>query len=108
MLIAAEVASTPGFDRAAVVIKPSGVGGTRWEQLVLPRQAIGTGSEILFSPARLPLWIKYFSNDNVLYGVNNRVGAVAVERDILAVKKHRAAVSLFTPVSSCRTKTRPL
>lgn len=38
-----------------------------------------TGEEILFAPARLPLWISYFSNDNVLYAVNNRVGAVAVE-----------------------------
>ena len=38
-----------------------------------------TGEEILFAPARLPLWISYFANDNVLYAVNNRVGAVAVE-----------------------------
>jgi SAM-dependent methyltransferase len=38
-----------------------------------------TGEEILFAPARLPLWIGYFANDNVLYAVNNRVGAVAVE-----------------------------
>jgi SAM-dependent methyltransferase len=38
-----------------------------------------TGEEILFAPTRLPLWISYFSNDNVLYAVNNRVGAVAVE-----------------------------
>ena len=38
-----------------------------------------TGEEILFAPARLPLWVSYFSNDNVLYAVNNRVGAVAVE-----------------------------
>lgn len=38
-----------------------------------------TGEEILFAPRRLPLWISYFSNDNVLYAVNNRVGAAAVE-----------------------------
>jgi SAM-dependent methyltransferase len=38
-----------------------------------------TGEEILFAPARLPLWVGYFSNDNGLYAVNNRVGAVAVE-----------------------------
>ena len=49
--LAPEAASVPGFDRAAVVIKPSSVGGTRWEQLALPRQAAGTGSEVLFSPA---------------------------------------------------------
>ncbi|MGH7308202.1 MAG: class I SAM-dependent methyltransferase [Candidatus Rokuibacteriota bacterium] len=38
-----------------------------------------TGEEILFSPARLPLWLEYFSNDNGLYAINNRVGAAAVE-----------------------------
>ena len=38
-----------------------------------------TGEEILFAPARLPLWVGYFSNGNALYAVNNRVGAVAVE-----------------------------
>ena len=39
-----------------------------------------TGEEILFSPARLPLWFEYFSNDNLLYGINNRLGAEAVVR----------------------------
>jgi SAM-dependent methyltransferase len=38
-----------------------------------------TGEEILFAPARLTLWTGYFSNDNPLYAVNNRVGAAAVE-----------------------------
>ena len=37
-----------------------------------------TGEEVLFSPRRLRLWIDYFSNDNGLYVVNNRVGALAV------------------------------
>jgi SAM-dependent methyltransferase len=37
-----------------------------------------TGEQILFSPARFRLWFEYFSNDNGLYAVNNRVGAVAV------------------------------
>ncbi|HXH81849.1 MAG TPA: methyltransferase domain-containing protein [Candidatus Tectomicrobia bacterium] len=37
------------------------------------------GDEILFAPARLPMWVGYFSNDNPLYAVNNRVGAVALE-----------------------------
>jgi len=37
-----------------------------------------TGEEILLAPSRLPLWTGYFSNDNTLYAVNNRVGAVAV------------------------------
>jgi SAM-dependent methyltransferase len=39
-----------------------------------------TGEEILFSPARLPLWFDYFSNDNLLYQINNRLGAEAVFR----------------------------
>jgi SAM-dependent methyltransferase len=39
-----------------------------------------TGEEILFSPARLPLWFEYFSNDNLLYQINNRLGAEAVAR----------------------------
>src|SRR5262249_59266062 len=38
-----------------------------------------TGEEVLFSPRRLRLWVDYFSNDNGLYAVNNRVGAVAGE-----------------------------
>ncbi|HSS45631.1 MAG TPA: class I SAM-dependent methyltransferase [Thermoanaerobaculia bacterium] len=39
-----------------------------------------TGEEILFSPAKLPLWFDYFSNDNLLYQINNRLGAEAVAR----------------------------
>jgi SAM-dependent methyltransferase len=39
-----------------------------------------SGEEILFSPARLPLWFEYFSNDNLLYAINNRLGAEAVRR----------------------------
>jgi SAM-dependent methyltransferase len=39
-----------------------------------------TGEEILFSPARLSLWFEYFNNDNLLYAVNNRLGAEAVLR----------------------------
>jgi SAM-dependent methyltransferase len=38
-----------------------------------------SGEDILLAPTRLPLWVAYFSNDNVLYAVNNRVGAVALE-----------------------------
>jgi SAM-dependent methyltransferase len=36
-----------------------------------------TGEDVLFTPARLRLWSDFFSNDNPLYAVNNRVGAVA-------------------------------
>jgi SAM-dependent methyltransferase len=38
-----------------------------------------SGEAILFSPARLRLWVEYFSNRNGLYAVNNRVGAIAVD-----------------------------
>jgi SAM-dependent methyltransferase len=37
------------------------------------------GERILFSPAQFRLWFDYFSNDNTLYAVNNRAGAIAVE-----------------------------
>ena len=43
-----------------------------------------TGEEILFSPVRLPLWFDYFSNDNLLYQINNRLGAEAVARALPA------------------------
>jgi SAM-dependent methyltransferase len=38
-----------------------------------------TGEDVLFAARRLRLWIDYFSNDNGLYAVNNRVGAIAAE-----------------------------
>jgi SAM-dependent methyltransferase len=47
-----------------------------------------TGEEILFSPARLSLWFDYFHNDNLLYAVNNRLGAEAAAR---ALPRTRAA-----------------
>jgi SAM-dependent methyltransferase len=46
-----------------------------------------TGEEILFSPNRLPLWFRYFSNDNILYRINNTLGAEALSRAL----PHRAA-----------------
>jgi SAM-dependent methyltransferase len=39
-----------------------------------------TGEEILFRPDRLPLWFRYFSNRNLLYSVNNHLGALALSR----------------------------
>ncbi len=39
-----------------------------------------TGEEILFSPVRLPLWIRYFSNANILYAINNTLGAEVLTR----------------------------
>ena len=38
-----------------------------------------TGEDVLFAARRLRLWIDYFSNDNGLYAVNNRVGAIAAD-----------------------------
>ncbi len=46
-----------------------------------------TGEEILFSPLRLPLWLDYFSNDNLLYQINNRLGAEAVARELPATRR---------------------
>jgi SAM-dependent methyltransferase len=43
-----------------------------------------SGEEILFAPARLPLWFEYFSNDNLLYQINNRLGAEALARALPA------------------------
>lgn len=39
-----------------------------------------TGEEVLFAPSKLPLWFEYFSNENLLYQINNRLGAEAVTR----------------------------
>ena len=39
-----------------------------------------SGEEILFAPARLPLWIRYFSNANILYAINNTLGAETLSR----------------------------
>jgi len=39
-----------------------------------------TGDDILFAPTKLPLWLRYFSNDNVLYAINNAIGAEALSR----------------------------
>lgn len=39
-----------------------------------------SGDEILFGPEQLPLWLKYFSNDNPLYAINNTIGAEALSR----------------------------
>jgi len=43
-----------------------------------------TGEDILFAPIRLPLWFDYFSNDHLLYEINNRLGAEAVARELPA------------------------
>jgi len=35
------------------------------------------GEEVLLGPAGTALWARYFTNDNPLYGINNRVAALA-------------------------------
>lgn len=50
------------------------------EELGLFLSGEKTGEEILFRPDRLPLWFRYFSNRNLLYSVNNHLGAVALAR----------------------------
>jgi SAM-dependent methyltransferase len=52
-----------------------------------------TGEEILFAPHRLPLWFDYFSNSNLLYQINNRLGAEAVAR-ALPVSRRATIVEL--------------
>ena len=39
-----------------------------------------SGEEILFSPIRLPLWFRYFSNQNLLYSINHAIGAEVLAR----------------------------
>jgi len=39
-----------------------------------------SGEEALFAPDRIGAWFDYFSNDNVLYAISNRIGAIAAER----------------------------
>jgi SAM-dependent methyltransferase len=64
-----DAACLPSYELAATVARdyPAFLRGER------------PGEDILFAPKRLPLWVAYFSNDNGLYAVNNRVGAVALD-----------------------------
>jgi SAM-dependent methyltransferase len=39
-----------------------------------------SGEEALFAPDRIGAWFEYFSNDNLIYAISNRVGAFAAER----------------------------
>jgi SAM-dependent methyltransferase len=38
------------------------------------------GEEALFAPDRIGAWLDYFSNDNLIYAISNRIGALAAER----------------------------
>jgi len=39
-----------------------------------------SGEQALFAPDRIGAWFEYFSNENVIYAISNRIGALAVER----------------------------
>jgi SAM-dependent methyltransferase len=39
-----------------------------------------SGEEALFAPDRIGAWFEYFSNDNPIYAISNRLGALAAER----------------------------
>ncbi len=39
-----------------------------------------SGEAALFAPERIGAWFEYFSNDNVIYAISNRIGAIAAER----------------------------
>jgi len=43
-----------------------------------------SGEEALFAPDRIGAWFEYFSNDNVIYAISNRVGAIAAEHALRA------------------------
>jgi SAM-dependent methyltransferase len=43
-----------------------------------------SGEEALFAPDRIGAWIEYFSNDNLVYAVSNRIGALAAARSLAA------------------------
>ena len=39
-----------------------------------------SGEAALFAPERIGAWFEYFSNDNVIYAISNRLGAIAAAR----------------------------
>jgi SAM-dependent methyltransferase len=43
-----------------------------------------SGEETLFAPERSGAWFEYFSNENLIYAINNQLGAIAVERELPA------------------------
>ena len=43
-----------------------------------------SGEATLFAPDRIGAWFEYFSNDNVIYAISNRIGAIAAERGLPA------------------------
>ncbi|TLW91734.1 methyltransferase [Saccharomonospora piscinae] len=73
--VAAELAArAPGAEVAAEILRTLADGADRYFR------GEASGDEILFAPDALPLWLRYFSNDNLLYAINNTVGAEALSR----------------------------
>ena len=73
--VAAELAARePGIAVAAEILK------TLIDEAKVYFRGDATGDEILFAPQQLPLWLKYFSNENLLYAINNTIGAEALHR----------------------------
>ncbi|MBL8114953.1 MAG: class I SAM-dependent methyltransferase [Acidobacteria bacterium] len=79
-------ASPEACAQALAEVPEASVGGEIVSLLVAEGPAFfrgeKSGEEILFSPIRLPLWFRYFSNDNLLYSVNNELGALALSREL--------------------------
>ncbi len=72
---------------ASIAAEPEGAAGAEIVALLVDESEAffhgeKTGEEILFSPVRLPLWFRYFSNANILYSINNLIGAEVLERDL--------------------------
>jgi SAM-dependent methyltransferase len=40
-------------------------------------RGVASGEETLFAPDRIGAWFEYFSNDNLIYAISNRIGALA-------------------------------
>ena len=43
-------------------------------------RGVAGGEETMFAPERIGGWLEYFSNDNLIYAISNRIGAFAAER----------------------------
>jgi SAM-dependent methyltransferase len=64
---------------------PSALASYRLAELaaeLYPEVLRGTvsGEAALFGQERIGAWFDYFSNENVIYAINNRIGAIAAER----------------------------
>ena len=83
-------ASLPDLDPREVAVAqerldPSSLASYRMADLAAAlyppvMRGAASGEETLFAPDRIGAWIEYFSNDNLLYAISNRVGAFGAER----------------------------